>query len=968
MRDRRFPGRWGRPRGWLVASAVLAALATAPPAARAQEPMPSLEELLENAKTAEDSIAITEDYRAARVMRDRRREERGELRPVRETRGEAPTGGGEGQPPAPDPLYERLVGQPDTAEMGEGAITYRGRRLVFYPQTEVIVLQGDAAAEQAATQLSAERILYRPREGVVEAFEGASVARGQAKLTADSLYYERGTDAVATFGLTDIQEEGSQTQGTDVVYDLERRSGRIGGGRTVYQPWILDAAQMNKVGASTFMLSEGYFTTCELEDAHYTFRSDEIKLRQDDVIVARPVVLYFSDIPVFYLPWWVEPVIRGRSSGFLRPAIGISTLLFGSGRERNVRDLGYYWAINRYADAKVAADVYTESRFILRGDLRYQVRHEFRGDLSVEQVWNRLDDSSSRRIRYSHSHTFGLDSRASVDVNWSNSRRFLRRNSFDPDEILQRSFRSAGSYSTRFDWGSLVAGANADFQVESDRIDFELPNLRLSINQRPLWGAPERGREAAPEATGDRPWYERLRYSANASFLARLSRAPVDSLGNPLGRIPTDSLGNEIETERETVVNQQRAAARFSLNGPLDFFGVINTTPSLTYNTTLRNDQLAEEESFGGQGRLTSSVNMNTRFFRIFRSVPGPWFTAMRHTVSPTVGINYSPEPHLFGSEADADGFGGSRESFTASFNLTNDFEVKVPVRKEEEEEQEEADGEEPGEEEDRDEGVGREERADEGADVEEEEADQADEEEEEQETRVLRLLSVVNSLSWDIREELEAGQIGLGSLSTRLTSDLGRAFDVTMSFNHELVEQGSGEDDEDSFSPFLRSINTDFSIRGQGGGVSVSRRRGVLEGADRVVAGRGGEEEDEEARQNLAAGRAAGTEGFGPWSLSLTHSWNRTRSGQGNRQSLGIRAQMLPSPNWSLNYRTTYNITDGELQGQTLSLVRDLHDWQANLSINLFPSEPQDRVLISFQVYLREIPDLEVPYRVRRE
>jgi hypothetical protein len=80
----------------------------------------------------------------------------------------------------------------------------------------------------------------------------------------------------------------------------------------------------------------------------------------------------------------------------------------------------------------------------------------------------------------------------------------------------------------------------------------------------------------------------------------------------------------------------------------------------------------------------------------------------------------------------------------------------------------------------------------------------------------------------------------------------------------------------------------------------------------------------------------------------------------------VGISTSLLPSPHWSLNYRTTFDISEGDMQGQTLSLVRDLHDWQASLGISFFPAEPQDRV--QFSVFLREVPDLELPYRVRRE
>ncbi|MDX1744402.1 MAG: putative LPS assembly protein LptD, partial [Halobacteriales archaeon] len=795
-----------------------------------------------------------------------------------------------------------------------------------------------AAAEQAGTELKARRILYRSREGVVEAFQQASVSRGASRLGADSLFYDRETGAVATFGASELAEAGSQTKGFDLQYDLERKSGRLGGGVTTYEPWILEGAAMSKIGASTFMLDTGYFTTCDLPDPHYTFRADEIKLRQDDVIVARPVILYFSDIPVFYLPWYVEPVTKGRSSGFLRPKIGLNSLIFGSGKERNVQDIGYYYVFNEYADAKISADWYTESRFVLRGDFRYHLRHEFRGSAHVEQVWNRLDDRTSRLLRFSHDQEFGLNSRLNVDVNWSNSRSFLRRNSFDPEEILQRSFRSAASYSHRFDWGSFVSGADADFQLESNRIDFRLPDLRVSINQRSLWGADRRG-----GVTEDQPWYTRLQYSANASFLSRLSRAQVDSLGNPVNRVPTDSLGRALETDRETVLNQQQGRAQFTLNGPLDLFGVLKTTPSLNYAMSVENDALAEDESFGGRGQLGAGLNMSTRFFRVFRSVPGRWFTAMRHTVSPSASFRYSPRPQLFGSAAEADGGARGRESFTANFSVGQDFEVKMPV-----------DGGEAGAVEDT------------GGALEGDEGGTPGEEirAEEPETRSIQLLSVTNSMSFDFMRQWEEGELGFGNLSTRLSTGLGRDFSLSMNMEHELVERGTGEED-DEFSPFLSRITTDFSLR-RGRGASVDRRREVQD--VEVQAGRGADEETAAAQENLTAGRAPGSEGFGPWSLSLTHQWSRSRDGESNRQSLGIGAQLLPSANWSLNYRTTYDITNGELQGQTLSLVRDLHDWQATLGVNLFPSEPQDRVLISFAVFLRDVPDLEVPYRVRRE
>lgn len=838
-------------------------------------------------------------------------------------------------PPA-DEAYELLLrASRDTTRVpgeGGGPIEYRGDQLLFYPEGEVILLEGQAEAEQAGTRLRAKRILFRSSEGVVEAFGEAAVQRGPSELRADSLFYDRTTETVATYGASTLSEGTSVTEGIDLQYDLERRSGRLGAGVTTYAPWILLGEDMEKIGDTTYLVEEGYFTTCNLEEPHYTFRSDEIKLRQEDVIVASPVILYFSDIPVFYLPWYVEPVVRGRHSGFLRPQIGINTLIFGSGRERSVQDLGYYYVINDYADAAVGADWYTESRFILRFDARYNLRYEFQGDLHYESVWNRLEDSRSQLVHYRHDHTFSQDSRANVDINWSN-RSFLRQNSFDPEEILQRAFRSAASYSRRFSWGSLIAGGDADFRLDANRTDLRIPDIRLSINQRPLWG------RRTGAATEGQPWWRVLQYSASTSFLARLSRAQLDSLGNPLTSIPTDSLGNEIEGERETFIDEQQANGRFTLNGPLNLYGVLKASPSMTYSLQVENDELAEDEQLGGRGQLSAGLSMSSKFFRIFSPPFGP-FSRARHTVSPSVSFSYSPKPDLFGAEDTSEARESLRETLTASVSLGQDIDVKIPVR-----------GEDSAADEDR--------SRSEDPEAEVDEAD-AEQEDEPVETRTVNLLNITNSFSYDFVRAREPDQLGFGSLSTRLTTGLGRGFSVSTTLNHDLVKEGEARE---IFDPFLQRITTDFSIRG-GGSPGIDRR--TVQDESRTLAGRGSEESTEEAREVLVEDRPQ--TGFGPWSLSLTHSWTRTRGAGGNRQSLGIGASLLPSSKWSLNYRTTYDVSERSFQAQTLALVRDLHDWQATLGVNIFPAEPQDRVLVSFSVYLRDVPDLELPYRVRRE
>ncbi|MEJ2152611.1 MAG: putative LPS assembly protein LptD, partial [Gemmatimonadota bacterium] len=385
----------------------------------------------------------------------------------------------------------------------------------------------------------------------------------------------------------------------------------------------------------------------------------------------------------------------------------------------------------------------------------------------------------------------------------------------------------------------------------------------------------------------------------------------------------------------EAIRNEQDMSGRFTLSGPLNLFGVLKASPSASYSMSLQNDQLAEDEKLGGRGQFSTAVSFSTKFFRVYDSGLGP-VRRWRHTVSPSVGFNYSPKANLFGARDTESAREALTDVLTANVSFSQDLDVKVRQ--------------------------GEERAALTGGDS---GAEEGEEETEEERTRTINLLNVTNTFSYDFVRAREPDQLGWRNLSTRITTGVGRSFSVSSSFDTQLVKQGASRE---TFNPFIRRVTTDFSLRG-GGSQGSFRQRGFedrLQGRD-VVAGRGTDEETAEAAEALEEAELQG-EGFGPWSLNLTHSWSRTRSGSGNRQSLGIGASLLPSPHWSLNYRTTYDVTGGSFQGQTLALVRNLHDWQATLGVNIFPAEPQDRVQISFSVFLRDVPDLELPYRVRRE
>jgi hypothetical protein len=938
---------------------------------------------------------------------------------------------GRGAADVSDPLYQRLAG-----EARPGQVVYGGDRLTLYPSDRVIRLSGAAEAVQDSTVLNADRITYAREENLVQALGNAKVTRGSSTLAADTLVLDQGSGNVATFGASRLEEPGAgEVTGEGVRYSLDRRAGFVASGRTQYDVWYLEGEAMNKIGERTFVVEDGTFTTDPEEPPDYHFSSDHIKLRRDDVILARPVVLYVSDVPILYLPWYLEPLGTGRKSGILRPKIGLNTLVNAAGDERNVQDLGYYWAISDFMDAQLALDWFSRSRTILRGDFRYAVRYLLRGSAHLERVWNRTRNSEDTLLRLGHDHEFDPSTQLRVDANVSTSRQFFEDNSFDPDRLLQRALRSNASFSRRFTWGNLTAGAFSDFQLQQERTDFKIPSLQLTLNTRPLF----------PGSRLDTGWKQNLQIGASTSFDWDYA-----------------TQGDSLSDRDSTVVNQRTSVTRVTLSGPFDLLGFIKTTPSMDVAETLFQNRAlpdsiveASDDSFGHLETLGASLSLAANLFRIFAGGPGP-VTKMRHTMQPQLSFRWQPETT---PRADLPfGFpgGGGAEVLNATFAISNNLDVKVREtratarRREEEQErlrrareagllrslgeltleeqalldsmavadslseveqdaqedsldaareraETEAEEEEtPEPEEERAQAAGAEEpdrtagepaaaRA-EGDSVAAAAGDAAreprprrrapaDQDEVDYTERTVRLLAVRNRLGFDFVRNSEPNRLGFSNLSTDISSQASDAFSVNVSLNHDLVDERRELVDsltviDEVFDPFLSSITTVVRF---GGGSGLRRERlprdarGFDEEVTDAEAGQGAFSDGVGLGDEPPGFEAIQSSSLGRWEVDLTHSLSRSR-GQDSRQSVRFGTSFNPTENWHLRYRSGYDISEGQFQDQSISLVRDLNRWQATLNLNVFPSEPQDRVLVELAVFLRDIPDLRIPYRARRE
>src|SRR5690606_6328506 len=115
------------------------------------------------------------------------------------------------------------------------------------------------------------------------------------------------------------------------------------------------------------------------------------------------------DVPILWLPFLFQDLRPGRRSGILVPQFGLNDIVRPSGGyERQVTNIGYYWAASDYIDLLGRMDWYS-GRYVqvgLQSDYRWLNRF-MSGSLALDRTWE-TEGSSSFGARWSHRQEFSL--------------------------------------------------------------------------------------------------------------------------------------------------------------------------------------------------------------------------------------------------------------------------------------------------------------------------------------------------------------------------------------------------------------------------------------------------------------------------------------------------------------------------------------------------------------------------------
>ena len=189
---------------------------------------------------------------------------------------------------------------------------------------------------------------------------------------------------------------------------------------------------------SIFYIDDAAYTTCDLDHPHFHFEMNRMKMINEDKVLARPIILYIANIPIFGVPFGLFPHQKGnRHSGWIMPSYGTDARWGGY-----INGLGYYWAASDYFDSKFTMSLYDRDGITLRSQNNYMKRYAYSGsfDLETKQRFSGSVPEQDRDI-----YNLGSNRQTDYVVRW-NHRQQLRNNQ---SAAVNASYYSSGDYNRR---------------------------------------------------------------------------------------------------------------------------------------------------------------------------------------------------------------------------------------------------------------------------------------------------------------------------------------------------------------------------------------------------------------------------------------------------------------------------------------------------------------------------------------
>jgi len=562
-------------------------------------------------------------------------------------------------------------------------VKYKARDSMRIDLTEEkIYLYGNSEIYYDEISLKAERIEFNMKENTCHAF-GLPDSTGKL------------------IGNPEFSEGTQNFKAKEITYNFDTKKGKIKEVITQQGDGFILAQTLKKDPTDNYYIKNGKYTTCnQTEHPHFWINATKLKVIPNDKIITGPADLMVENVPTpLALPFGFFPNSKGgRKSGVLIPFPGESA-------ENGffLKDGGYYFGGNDYADLTLKGDIYTKGSWGTRAISNYAWRYHFTGNVNVgyskfkfsEKDLPDYREQKDYFVRWTHNQDPKANptSRFTANVNYGSSQ-YNYFNARNTNDVLNNNFNSNIAY-TKVWKSKYTLGVNArqSQSTLSKKVEGSLPSL--SFNATRFYPFQRK------QVLGKARWYENIGISYSTQFDNKMI-APDTSF-----------------FRKSTFNNAQRGLRHdIPVSTSIKFLKYLTFTPSFNYTErwylqTLQRDFITTKKvgtnidssyitdkminAFNASRDVNLNAQFSTKLYGMYQTHLNT-IKAVRHVLTPTVGFNYIPQlykletivgdtskttPRYY-SRYEKSVYGGPNtiKQGNITYNLMNNLEMKVRSKK----------------------------------------------------------------------------------------------------------------------------------------------------------------------------------------------------------------------------------------------------------------------------------------------
>ena len=828
-------------------------------------------------------------------------------------------------------------------------VVYKANEIYYYLKEDQSDLVGNVNIRHDATDLDAGFINVNWRSNLLDALPLAD---------GDTI-----NDPIFPI----IKEKGRDPMSGDAMkYNLKTRKGNITKGSTKADDGYYSGEKIRNESQKVFYIENSIYTTCDRDTAHFHFESNKMKIIQNDMVVARPIILHLGQIPIFGIPLGIFPHKGGqRHSGWIMPSYGDN-----KNRGQYIQGLGFYWAPNPYWDSKFTMGFGSKQGATFNMRSQYRLRYKFSGGFNFfnRQYLNQTNDimdlknnrSTSTTLRWNHQQELRNNQSFNANVTYSTSGDYNKKYGLSEAERMDQKAISNVSYSKR--WPKSKNSFSTNFYTNLDLLINEKADpqsnyyvqpsragtqINLQNQTFPKFSFRHGQSNLFPTTATKKKWFNTIKWNYGLNYTNNsrdfYESIQIDSTAYGWNR---DSLGTLVKSSEKN----DGWIHTSNINAPQKMFKYISINPSVNIksawvnktNEGIWNGSKFEEsikEGFAARTTGSFSLSASTQVYGLFAIPFGP-VKALRHVLSPSIGYSWAPdfskpifgknpgyvytETDSLGKEIILDRFSGTmaggtprNERKSMTFSMNNIFQTKLKIGDEEKK---------------------------------------------------------VDLMSWRMNSSYNfaADSMGLANLRSSIRSKIAGKLNLDLSMTHDFYQYNTetnrriAEINKNNNGIILpRLINTRLSTGFRLTGKSF--KNNSIEDTTRI----GNDTTDIDydlggpGLNNSVKNIKNTTGNKQSWSSNISLSYNYSATNPSNPTKsfwANTTSTINVTSKWRVSYRARFDLIEKDLVNHSFSIYRDLHCWE--LSVNWTPTGLGQGINFKLNVKSPTLQDLKIEKR----